>query len=200
MAAQIAIVAEDRLTQAVLHKCVAEYLPHFQIIRSEIKGGRGNVQREIGAYAKLARSIPVLIGMDLDHDDCAPAVLTRWRVIDLLSDQFMVRFAVREIESWVLADRKRFARFVGGSSDDVSDAPDMLEDPKGSLLSLARFSADEELRRDLVPRNFDKQYPRIGPAYNPRMCDFVDKKWRPHVAIRRSESLARAIRALCRLK
>ena len=77
MARLLAVVAEDKLTQAVLHKCVAEYLPSFRICRSEVKNGRGNVQRELAAYAKLANTIPVLMGVDLDSDECAPLLLAQ---------------------------------------------------------------------------------------------------------------------------
>ena len=78
----LSVVAEDKLTQAVLHKCVAEFLPDYKVLRSEVKGGRGNVQRELAAYSNLAKIMPVLIGVDLDHDICAPTLLTStdWRV------------------------------------------------------------------------------------------------------------------------
>ena len=200
MARLLAVVAEDKLTQAVLHKCIAEYLPSFQICRSEVKNGRGNVQRELAAYAKLANTIPVLVGVDLDSDECAPLLLAQWNAFQLLSSTFLLRIAVREIEAWVLADRKRIVQFVGGESDDISKAPDSLDDPKRYFLDFARRVATEDLKRDLIPQNYDKKYPRIGPAYNIQMCDFVERRWRPHVAIKRSGSLARAIRQISELE
>jgi hypothetical protein len=51
MVKEIAVVAEDLLTQAVLHKCISEVLPAYTVARTVVKGGRGNVQRELGAYA-----------------------------------------------------------------------------------------------------------------------------------------------------
>jgi len=191
----IAVVAEDKLTQAVLHKCIQVYLPEFQISRSEVKGGRGNVQRELNAYSNLAKVLPVLVGVDLDGDECAPALLRKWQGTYQSHDNFLMRIAVREIESWVLADRKRFAKFIDGKSDDISKNPDAFEDPKLELLTLANQTAKAELRRELVPRNFGR-YPRIGPAYNLQMCKFVLEKWRPHVAKNYSNSLSRAITAI----
>jgi len=196
---KIAVVAEDKLTQAVLHKCIAAYLPTYKVLRSEVKGGRGNVQRELAAYANLAKIMPVLVGVDLDGDACAPILLSGWKNLYTARKNLLVRIAVREIESWVLADRKRFAKFIDASSDDIAKDPDLLDDPKRALLDLARASASEELKRDLIPRNFS-QYPRIGPAYNLRMCKFVEEKWRPHVAMKRSESLSRAIGAMTSLE
>lgn len=191
----LALVAEDRLTQAVLHKCVAEFLPGYTVIRSDVTGGRGNVQRALAAYANLARTMPVIVGVDLDHDDCAPALLTTWNLANFEQKRLLVRVAVREIESWILADRKRYATFVGGTSDHIPSAPDEIGDPKRFLLEFARETASDELKRDLIPTNFS-QYPRIGKAYNLRMCKFVHDKWRPHVARARSASLDRAIRAM----
>lgn len=194
----IAVVAEDKLTQAVLHKCIEICLPDFQILRSEVKGGRGNVQRTLAAYANLAKVTPVLVGVDLDGDKCAPTLLGTWQKSYQSHDKFLVRLAVREVESWVLADRKRFAKFINGKSDDITKSPDTLDDPKLELLRLASNTARSELKRELVPRNFNK-YPRIGPAYNLQMCNFVREKWRPHVAKGNSESLSRAIAAIMTL-
>jgi len=190
----LALVAEDRLTEAVFRKCISEFLPDFAVLRSEFKGGRGNVQRELAAYANLAETMPVIVGVDLDQDSCAPDLLRVWQRAYAPHTNLVIRVAVREIESWVLADRKRFANFVGAQSDDITKNPDGLDDPKRLVLNLARAHAKPDLKRDLIPKNFS-QYPRIGPAYNLQMCKFVQEQWRPHVAIKRSDSLARAVKA-----
>lgn len=195
MVKQIAVVAEDQLTQAVLHKCILEALPDYKVTRTEVKGGRGNVQRELGAYAALAQVMPVLIGVDLDGDDCAPTLLSGWGRLPPQAG-LLLRVAVREIESWVLADRRRVADFIGAVPNQVPRRPDELSDPKRSLLELARAHAGAELRADLVPRNYNASYPRIGPAYNLRLSAFIAKKWRPHVAREKSASLERAMAAL----
>jgi hypothetical protein len=195
MVKKIAVVAEDQLTQAVLHKCISEVLPTYSVARTDVKGGRGNVQRELAAYAALAQVMPVLIGVDLDSDDCAPTLLGGWGRLPPKAG-LLLRVAVREIEAWVLADQKRVASFIGAAPKDVPKRPDQLTDPKRSLLELARTHAASELKADLVPRNYDALYPRIGRAYNLRLCELVEKKWRPHVAREKSESLERALVAL----
>jgi hypothetical protein len=194
----IAVVAEDQLTQAVLHKCISEVLPAYRVARTEVKRGRGNVQRELGAYAALAEVMPVLIGVDLDGDDCAPTLLGAWGRLPPQAG-LLLRVAVREIESWVLADQRRVASFIGAAPNEVPRRPDELVDPKRSLLELAREHAGPELKADLVPRNYNASYPRIGPAYNLRLGAFVAKNWRPHVARKKSPSLERAMVALERL-
>lgn len=195
MVKKIAVVAEDRLTQAVLHKCISEVLPAYSVVRTEVKSGRGNVQRELGAYSALAQVMPVLIGVDLDGDECAPTLLGGWGRLPPQAG-LLLRIAVREIESWVLADQRRIANFIGAAPNEVPRRPDELADPKRSLLELARAHAGTELKADLVPRNYDASYPRIGPAYNLRLSAFVAKKWRPHVARQKSASLERAMVAL----
>jgi hypothetical protein len=197
-AKRLALVAEDKLTEAVLKKCVAVYLPEFQIVFSEVKGGRGNVQKNLDAYSNLATSMPVLIGVDLDSDTCASSLVAAWLGNQALSARLLLRVAVREVESWVLGDRKQVAKLIGGQSDDITGQPDLLVDPKRYFLDRARTTAKPDLKRDLIPRNFNV-YPRIGPAYNLRMCQFVREKWRPTVAASRSESLARAVKAISAL-
>jgi hypothetical protein len=191
----VALVAEDKLTQAVLHKCVAHCLPGCHVVRSDVKGGRGNVQRELPAYARLAQTMPVIVGVDLDADNCAPGLRNAWQSQFVHAPKLLLRVAVREVESWVLADKKRLAQFIGAQSDDITDNPDTLDDPKRYLLERARTTAKPELKSDLLPRNFNV-HPRIGPSYNLRMCEFIQKKWRPHVAADRSDSLARALASM----
>jgi hypothetical protein len=198
MSLRLAVVAEDKLTQAVLHKCLNYYVPSCEIVLSEVKSGRGNVQRNLAAYANLSTIMPVLVGVDLDHDVCAPSLLASWQASFGEHTDLLIRVAVREIESWILADRRRFAGFVGGQSDNVNPLPDTLPDPKRYLLDFAKNYADIELKRDLLPKDFNR-YPRIGPAYNLQMCRFVEHKWRPHVALSRSDSLARAVSAIMAL-
>ena len=191
----IAVVAEDKLTQAVLHKCIADFLPDFSIARTEVKGGRGNVQRELGAYVHLAQVMPVLIGVDLDSDECAPTLIADWKARYGTHQSLIIRVAVCEIESWVIADCKRIAKLINAKSDDITKTPDDLADPKNYFLEAVQATAPADMRNDLIPRNYNR-YPRIGPAYNIQMCKFVEQRWRPHVAMKRSDSLARAVTAI----
>ena len=182
---------------ALLRKCVEEYIPQFRIVRTVVTNGRGNVQREIKAYAALAQKMPVLIGIDLDADECAPSLREDWAKLHPQADDLLLRVAVAEAEAWVLADRKRCAKFLGATSDEIAKDPEILVDPKRALLDLARATANPDLKRDLIPRNYNQfNLPRIGPAYNLRMTEFVEKKWKPSVARERSDSLHRAILCL----
>lgn len=108
-----------------------------------------------------------------------------------------LRIAVREVEAWLLADRERFATFLGGAAGALPVSPEAEPDPKHSVVVVARRSKRRALREDIVPRPGSGR--REGPGYASRMIEFVlDKKrgWRPEVAALRAESLRRCITAL----
>jgi hypothetical protein len=195
----IAIVAEDKLTEAVLKKCVSNVLPRHLIHRSEVKGGRGNVQNSIKQLVELAKIMPVLVGVDLDNEACAPTLISSWGDKYGSHDQLMIRVAVREIEAWILADSRRVSELLGAPVNDISTNPEQLLDPKAHLLQLARRHSSDSLKRKLVPRNFNSDYPRVGPEYNLRICEFVVNRWRPDVAENRSPSLKRLMSRLRRV-
>lgn len=62
------------------------------------------------------------------------------------------RIAVRAAEAWILADRGRVAEWLGVPAARVPHDPDSLDDPKPTLVDLARRSRRSRMRRDLVPR------------------------------------------------
>lgn len=159
----IAVISEDAVTQALLHKCISHYLPARKIVRTEVKNGRGNVQREIPSYIALSSVMPVVLGVDLDQDRCAPSLLNSWGVKPTQAPQLLLRVAVREAESWLLADRQRLAKYIGAKTDDITKDPDSLVDPKIEFLSHVYRTSTPELRGRLLPRNFGK-HPRIGPS------------------------------------
>lgn len=110
------------------------------------------------------------------------------------------RVAVREVESWLLADREAIARWLGVGVGRVPTDPDTLQDPKGEIVGLARRSNRRDLRSALVPREGSGR--RVGPLYTTEMMKLVldtDSGWRPEIAITSSDSLARCFRALKRL-
>jgi hypothetical protein len=93
-----------------------------------------------------------------------------------------------------MADRERFADFLGVSKNLIPDQIDIIPDPKKLLLQLASKSRNRDLRNDIVPRPGDKR--KIGPDYNGRLGEFVQSSWRANVAYAHSPSLARAWKTL----
>jgi hypothetical protein len=110
------------------------------------------------------------------------------------------RVVVRAIESWLLADRARIARYLGVSKAIVPDDPDALDNPKQHLINLARRSRRRAILDEIVPRQTSGRI--VGPLYTSWVIEFasnLEGGWRPRVAAERSQSLRRCIGALGRL-
>jgi hypothetical protein len=76
----------------------------------------------------------------------------------------------------------------------VPQTPDLVDDPKGLMVNLARRSRRREIREDMVPLPGGGR--SEGPAYTSRLIQFASTLWRPRVAEKRSDSLRRCRRDL----
>lgn len=157
--------------------------------------GKGKLDRQLTGYNSAARFAPWLVIRDLDHDaECAAE--KRKALLPEPSRQMCFRIAVREAESWLLADRHAFARFAGVRIDLVPLNPDSLSDPRAELLRVvARGKRD--IRFDMVPRPGSRA--AVGRAYTARLVEYGTCFWRPLEGAKSSESLRRGISALRRL-
>jgi hypothetical protein len=137
-----------------------------------------------------------LILRDLDHDaPCAAALNAR-----LCPDRvpsLCLRIAVRAVKSWFLADKPRLAEFLGIAAAHIPTSPDLLDDPKSTLMGLASRSRKRDIRVDFTPTDLSR---REGPAYASRMIEFALYHWRPKAAAPNSQSLARCVAAIERLR
>lgn len=165
-------------------------------------GGKGkdHLKAKIPAYNKAARLFPWVVVIDLDHDEeCAPPFVNT--TIPDIVELMCFRVAVREIESWIIADSERIAAFLGVSESRIPRNPDSLADPKGALVKIANHSRRRVIKDSIVPRVEGKR--KIGPGYNSKLTEFIIDSvngWRPKVASKHSDSLARCIRCIKRLK
>ncbi len=152
------------------------------------KSGKSTLLRNLHGYNRAAHFQPWIVLVDLDRDaDCAPPMFVHW-----LSDpapQMIFRIAVREIESWLLADRETLAGFLSVAPARVPAQVEALADPKATLVNLARASRRRDIRADMVPREGSGRV--VGPAYAARIIEYSQRMWRPDVAARCSDSLAR---------
>jgi len=158
------------------------------------KNGQGYIRARIRELNRTANTIPVFVLIDLDHPEPCPADLIRQMLPTPHATMLLFRVAVMEIESWVMADREAFARFLGVARNLVPDNPDNIADPKAEIISLARRSRRREIRDDLVPVPGDIR--KVGPAFNPRMIAFVENEWRLDEARAISPSLNKAVERL----
>lgn len=145
------------------------------------------MKKRIIAFNNAAKHLPFVVLTDQDVAECAPKLVRDW-LPHPKQHNLVFRVAVREVESWVIADRSAFATFLGISKSKVPEEPDQLADPKRELISLARRSRRTALRQAIVPRPGSK----IGPDYNAMLGRFVKTRWNARVAMRNSPSLERA--------
>jgi hypothetical protein len=159
------------------------------------KRGKDYLRTRIGGYNNAARFAPWLVLVDLDDVACPAALCQDW--LPRPSELMRFRVAVCEVESWLMADRERFARFIGVSQSQVPNAPDELPDPKARVIELARQSRRRDIREELVPHPRSGRHE--GPLYTSRLVEFAHHSWRPRIAASLSESLRRCIARLAEL-
>lgn len=164
-----------------------------------VKGGMGNIRKQVDAYVNMAKSGQcAIVLVDLDVAPCAPTLLREWFAFDddadiTLPEPLVFRVAVREIESWIMADRSNLARFLKIPIGNFPREPDGLSDPKQRLLSIIRRKGQKKWHREMLPQGPTAS---IGPAYNERLCAFIEGHWSPDQAAQNSASLRKAIAAL----
>lgn len=193
MNAFISAVVEGDVDAAVIRRLAAE--AGLDVATVHVKRGKQNIQNRIQAYNAAARYTPFLVLVDLDREhDCAPDLVAAW----VPEPQPLLRFrvAVRAVESWLLGDRERAARFLRVKRGSIPTEPEAMPDPKRMLVDIARGSTSSAVRADIVPRPGSGR--AVGEAYSARLIEFVTapEGWRIDAAAERCDSLARARRAL----
>lgn len=181
---------EGMLDEAVVRRLLAAVGAR----QVEVYGGQGkhDLLRHLRGYNQAARHGPWLVLVDLDDEECAPALCQR--VLPQPAPGMCLRVAVREVEAWLLADREGLSRFLGVSPGRIPVDPEQVARPKELMVALAAASRRRDVREDLVPRPDSGR--RVGPAYSSRLADFVRERWRPEVAAQRSRSLERCLARL----
>lgn len=183
----VTIAFEGSTDAPALRKLLAS--EGFEVYNAYPMRGKSNLDRSLRGFNNAAQFSPWLVVRDLDRGTC-PARLAR----DLLpapSRWMRFRIAVREMEAWLLADGEAVAAYLGVKRRDVPSDPDLLDDPKQTLVNIARRSRRTHIRHDMVP--VPGLSADIGPAYSSRITEFVDGHWRPEIAAANSPSLRRCI-------
>lgn len=194
----IVVIGEDALCCALGEKLVAELLPGWRLALASINTqGVTRLKASLPRYLEFARTLhPVLCIADTDRAPCVAELLQAW-LPHGPQPRFLLRLAVTEAESWLLADRDRFATFLQIAGKHVPAAPDVLMDAKGSLLALAKRAKNRHLRRELLAEGSEL---RQGSGYNERLGDFVRTHWQPRQAAAASPSLRRAVTRIAALE
>ncbi|MBN9047036.1 MAG: hypothetical protein J0H18_15415 [Rhizobiales bacterium] len=193
----IYLAVEDELSEEVGLKLIRDILGtnwSFRVLRN---GGFGYLKSKLESFVEMSRHYPVLMITDLDAEVCAPRLLEKWFNRLEKPDNFVFRVAVREVESWVLADAIDFAGYLGIKQSMIPPNPDELHDPKATLINIAR-KAKKSLRLDIVPER--GALAKQGLGYNRALCQFVREQWDCRRAASNSESLSRACTKVAELR
>lgn len=184
----INIIYEDVLTEAVIIRLLQHFNGKFQVTDSYNGRGFGYLKKNISGFNNSSRFFPCMMITDLDNSKCPVELRNDWFNFDLHKN-FLFCIAVREVESWLLADRERLASFLRISPALLTSKPDEEDDPKRTLINLAKKSRSRVIREDIVPINNNAS---IGPNYNDRLIAFVINHWNIEDACKLSPSLKRA--------
>jgi hypothetical protein len=191
----IHLAVEDELSEAVLRKILSQSNRPFAVGTCFNRGGFGYIRKMIRGFNNAAKGTPFLILTDLDSIPCAPELMSTW-LKEPVHPNLMFRVAVREVETWLLADGAGFAKFLGIRRTLAPADVDAIDDPKACLIRLARKSPRRELRWDIAPPPGSTR--KIGPNYNGRLISFVRDRWNLSAATLSSPSLQRTVKAVAR--
>lgn len=185
-------VVEDILHEKVLQKL-------FQHLRQDIElypalGKKGNDY----IYQKLAQfngaAIPdcrYFLLLDTDKPICVVDFL-KSIITFSANPYFYLRLCVVEIETWLLADRENFAKFLGVRASEIPfNLETEISKPKEFVIALARKSKKKGIK-SLIPEGTAKQ----GKGYNLQMVDFVENGWDFQNASLLSKSLQKTIQKI----
>ncbi|MBL9183811.1 MAG: hypothetical protein JNN17_16850 [Verrucomicrobiaceae bacterium] len=136
----------------------------------------------------------VVVGFaDLEQDPCAVGLI-RKHLPHGVAPGFVLRIAVRMLESWLMADAEKMAAFLHAPISKLPANPDEIDHPKRELVNLARRHSNRRVQEDMVPEAGHTGI--VGKGYRTQMENYIEKHWRPRAAAKRSESLRRALAAL----
>lgn len=120
---------------------------------------------------------------------CPSLVVSEW--VPDRNPLHIFRVVLREVESWILADRESIAEYLAVPVAKIPLLPEALDDPKRSLINLARTSRRKTVREALVPA--DGTSASEGPLYSSEIIKYIAEKWDPERASEQAPSLAKSI-------
>ena len=190
---RVTVGVEDLLSESVAKRLLLDYAPIFQEIRTEGMTGYGQLKARFSSFNMIARfREAVLLITDLDNPKSCPIVLIReWSQGFEIESDLLFRVVVVEIETWLLADRLGFSRWLEVSGNLIQRYPEDISQPKEALVALARRSPNRRLRDAIVSPSGSTR--SVGPGYNDYLGEFAAQHWNIEAARLNSLSLDRAI-------
>lgn len=193
---RILVVGEDALCCALGEQLVMAALPGWVMAGQPIDTkGVTKLIPALPRYAEQAQFVqPVLCVADTDGQ-CVKEWLRRNAPVNR-DGNLLIRLAVTEAESWLLADQEGFAHGLQVERRKLPRTPDELLDAKSVLLQILAKSKLRYIRDEAVSAT-DRT--RQGPGYNMHLSNFVRASWNVERARLSSPSLERAFQHLRKL-
>ncbi|MDR0764067.1 MAG: DUF4276 family protein [Synergistaceae bacterium] len=191
----VTCVYEDDPTYHVMLKMLGHFPDNLCVSRGIHCHGFGKIKKNIAGYNSAAMFSYFFVITDLDRHECAPSLIREWLPAKR-NLKLIFRVAVREVESWLLADRENFARFFAVNPALVPFPPDEINDPKQVVFAIAKRSRKRNIREGIPPTD---EYVSIGPGYNIEFRDFIKNYWSLGDARKNSPSLDKALKSLEKL-
>lgn len=188
MSIPLTLIVEDQLSEAVAVKALMESGKNYEIAGT-CRWSKDKIKNKIASINESATGHPYCVLTDQDTPSPCPPTAIR-ALQGAMHPNLLYRFAVMEIESWVMADREGIADFLSVSLNRIPREPDGIAHPKEHLIGIARKSRKSNIKRGIVPQ--DGSTSKIGPTYNAQLCEFVSRHWDVKRARRNSPSLERA--------
>ena len=185
----VALATEDALSEALGCRLLKEAIIRIRVDLLLRRQGVGYLRSRLRNWQEMARNgQPVVLITDLDRTPCAPQLVREWLGTAAPLQNLVIRVAVREAESWLLADHEGMQSLLGQRCRPPR-FPDELRDPKDRLLELAK-KGPRAVRDQVVRVKGAKA--RQGIGYNRCLSEFVASIWSPVRAEKRSPSLRSA--------
>lgn len=190
--AYVHLLVEGALDEPVLRQ-ITKHNSSIEVVACSVKHGKQNLRAQINNYNRAAVSQRFICLVDLDNDECAPSLIRQW-LPEGRHPNFLFRVVIREVESWLMADRKNFAEYMGVNFNKIPPYPDSENDPKQLVVNLAKRSKFKRIRQNMIPR--ENSTSKVGKAYIDELSVFAAKYWNIDAACQNSSSLQRAVMAV----
>jgi hypothetical protein len=186
----INIVCEDDCSEGTISKIIA-MRQDFEIDTVYKKRGRNYISENINFFNDSAEGTVYIILADLDFDECAPKLVNDW-LNENKHHNLILRIAVPEVESWLIADTQNFSRYFNIPKEEIREDVEDLHDAKEYLFFLIRKYCKKDIQDDILPKGTST----TGKGYNKRMLKYISSYWKPYNAQKNSDSLFRCIKEI----
>jgi hypothetical protein len=109
----IALATEDELSQAIALRLISELKRPHHVTHILRRNGFGYLKSKMDSWCRMAEHQIMMVLTDLDQANCLVEFRDQWLAERPLPAGLIFRIAVREVESWVLADHQALRELVG---------------------------------------------------------------------------------------